>query len=130
VVCLILAWISFTVPLTLMGLPVKIPHQFCLNPEIISNGPMGGWLSGRFCLCDCVSCLGSRLRSPCKGMIIPSLPIVNQKTDPGQKMLRHFSWPIRVLKKGNFKSLNKGENPEFQDSHTFPGMQIPTFKYT
>jgi hypothetical protein len=30
--------------------PLKIPDQGCLDPEMTSNGPMGGWLAGRICV--------------------------------------------------------------------------------
>jgi hypothetical protein len=40
--------------------------------------------------------------SPCKGIIIPSLPDVNKKY-PSSKKWRNFDLPLRVLKSGILK---------------------------
>jgi hypothetical protein len=71
---------------------------------------MGGWMAVRICVCVSVSCLGSRLGVPAKGIISPSLPDIN-KTYPGQKNGKNCIGLIGYLKVEFLKSEKSGKIP-------------------
>jgi hypothetical protein len=72
---------------------------------------------------------GFQAWSLCKGIISPSPPDVNKKY-PGPKKWRHFDWPSRIHKKGNFENLKKWQNPEdHRILKLFSDLKNSTFKY-
>ncbi len=76
-----------------------------------SNGPMGGWMAVRISVCVSVSCLGSRLGVPAKGITSPSLPDTN-KTYPGPKNEDTFIGLLGYLKVEFRKSEKGGKIPK------------------
>jgi hypothetical protein len=78
--------------------------QACLDQEGNFSGTVAGGLAGWISVCVGFVWFGFQIRGPCRGIISPSRPEVNNKLVPSPKKYRHFAWPVvgalrsRILK--------------------------------